>query len=105
MGRTVRTFRDAVRIEEARWKEFRRTLRPAQRAVFDRIFDHARSLADAGTMIPTPRITEVIFLSAVLRMQEEIDAIEKRVHALEQKKKESTSDEQDWMALGLQCGP
>jgi hypothetical protein len=82
MGRTVRTFRDAIRIEEARWKEFRRTLRPAQREVFDRIFDHARSLADAG-----------------------IDAIEERVQALEQKKKESTLDEEDWMAPGLQRGP
>lgn len=89
MGRTVRTFRDAIRIEEARWKEFRRTLRPAQREVFDRIFDHARSLADAGTMIPTPRITEVILLSAVLRMQEEIDLIGKRVEALEQMRERS----------------
>ena len=89
MGRTVRTFRDAIRIEEARWKEFRRTLRPAQREAFDKIFDHARSLADAGTMVPTPRITEVIFLSAILRMQEEIDSIGKRVEALEQQE-EST---------------
>jgi hypothetical protein len=90
VGRTVRTFRDATRIEEARWKEFRRTLRPAQREVFDKIFDHARSLADAGTMIPTPRITEVILLSAVLRIQEEIDSIGKRVQALEQLLEEST---------------
>jgi hypothetical protein len=90
MGRTVRTFRDAIRIEEARWKEFRRTLRPAQREVFDKIFDHARSLADAGTMIPTPRITEVIFLSAILRIQEEIDSIGKRVEALGQLPEEST---------------
>jgi hypothetical protein len=90
VGRTVRTFRDAIRIEEARWKEFRRTLRPAQREVFDKIFDHARSLADAGTMIPTPRITEVIFLSAILRIQEEIDSIGKRVEALGQLPEEST---------------
>jgi len=90
VGRTVRTFRDAIRIEEARWKEFRRTLRPAQREAFDKIFDHARSLADAGTMVPTPRITEVIFLSAILRIQEEIDSIGKRVEALEQQQEEST---------------
>lgn len=90
MGRTIRTFRDAIRIEEARWKEFRRTLRPAQREAFDKIFDHARSLADAGTMVPTPRITEVIFLSAILRIQEEIDSIGKRVEALEQQQEEST---------------
>ncbi len=94
MGRTVRTFRDAIRIEETRWNEFRRTLRPAQREAFDKIFDHARSLADAGTMIPTPRITEVIFLSAILsailRIQEEIDSIGKRIDTLEQLQEEST---------------
>jgi hypothetical protein len=92
VGRTVRTFRDAIRIEETRWKEFRRTLRPAQREAFDKIFDHARSLADAGTMIPTPRITEVIFLSAIIKMQEEIDSIGKRIQVLEQRLEEGTSD-------------
>jgi hypothetical protein len=92
VGRTVRTFRDAIRIEETRWTEFRRTLRPAQREAFDKIFDHARSLADAGTMIPTPRITEVIFLSAIIKMQEEIDSIGKRIQVLEQRLEEGTSD-------------
>jgi hypothetical protein len=90
VGRTVRTFRDAIRIEETRWKEFRRTLRPAQREAFDKIFDHARSLADAGTMIPTPRTTEVIFLSAIIKMQEEIDSIGKRIQVLEQRLEEGT---------------
>jgi hypothetical protein len=90
VGRTVRTFRDAIRIEETRWKEFRRTLRPAQREIFDKVFDYARSLADAGTMIPTPRITEVILLSAVLRIQEEIDSIGKRIETLEQLLEENT---------------
>ncbi len=79
MGRTVRTYRDAIRIEEARWKEFRRTLRPSQRERFDRIFDYARGFADAGTMMVTPRIIEVILLSSILEMLGEIDEIKRRV--------------------------
>jgi len=90
MGRTVRTFRDGVRIEEARWKEFRRTLRPAQRERFDRIFDSARSNADAGTMIVTPRIVEVILLSAIMEILGEIDEISKRVESLERRLEETT---------------
>lgn len=84
MGRTVRTFRDGVRIEEARWKEFRRTLRPSQREQFDRIFDAARSFADAGTMMVTPRILEVVLLSAILEMLGELEDIQRRVKVLEQ---------------------
>jgi len=85
MGRTVRTYRDAVRIEEARWKDFRRTLRPFQRERFDRIFDYARGYADAGTMMVTPRIIEVILLSAILEMLGELDDIRERVQVLEEK--------------------
>ncbi|TFH09636.1 MAG: hypothetical protein E4H14_04095 [Candidatus Thorarchaeota archaeon] len=90
MGRTVRTFRDGIRIEEGRWKEFRRTLRPSQREHFYRIFDSERGYADAGTMIVTPRIVEVILLSAILEMLGEIDGIAKRVEALEQRFEETT---------------
>jgi hypothetical protein len=90
VGRTVRTFRDGIRIEEARWKEFRRTLRPSQREHFDRIFNAARGYADAGTMIVTPRIVEVILLSSILEMQGEISEITKRVESLEKRLEETT---------------
>ena len=90
MGRTVRTFRDGIKIEEARWKGFRRTLRPSQRDHFDRIFDSARNYADAGTMIVTPRIVEVILLSSILEMLGEIDDIARRVRVLEQRLEETT---------------
>ncbi|MFX1483345.1 MAG: hypothetical protein ACFFCP_09170 [Promethearchaeota archaeon] len=89
MGRTVRTYRDAVRIEEARWKEFRRTLRPPQRERFDQIFDYARGFADAGTMMVTPRIIEVVLLSAMLETLGEIDKIRERVKTLERKIEEN----------------
>lgn len=90
MGRTVRTFRDAIRIEESRWKGFRRTLRPGHREFLDRIFDYARGLADAGTMVVTPRVMEVILLSAVLELLKEVDNIGERLSTLEQKFEETT---------------
>ena len=89
MGRTVRTYRDAIRIEEGRWKAFRRTLRPSRRERFDRIFDYARGFADAGTMMVTPRVIEVILLSAILEMLGEIDDIKGRVKVLEEKSEET----------------
>ncbi len=89
MGRTVRTYRDAIRIEERRWKAFRRTLRPSQRGRFDRIFDYARGFADAGTMMVTPRVIEVILLSVILEMLGEIDEIKGRVKVLEEKSEET----------------
>jgi hypothetical protein len=89
MGRTVRTYRDAVRIEEARWKDFRRTLRQSQKERFDRIFDYARGFADAGTMMVTPRIIEVVLLSAILEMLRELDEVRERVQILEEKIEEN----------------
>lgn len=89
MGRTVRTFRDAVNSEEMRWKDFRRTLRPAQREQFDRIFDYARKCADAGTMIATPRITEVVLIASLIEMLGEIDTLRETISNLERQNKEN----------------
>jgi len=77
VGRTVRTFRNAVDADEARWKDFKRTLRPREREHFGRIFDYARKCADAGTMLATPRITEVIILSALTELIGEIEELRK----------------------------
>ena len=89
MGRTVRTFRDAVDLEESRWKDFRRTLRPHQRKQLDCIFDFARKCADAGTMIATPRIAEVVFISTMIELINEIDELKKRITDFEQLAKEN----------------
>ena len=89
MGRTVRTFRDAIRIEEARWKDYRRTMRPSQREFLDRVFDHGRSLADAGTMIVTPRVMEVVLLSSMIETIRELEEIKERLEALEKRLEET----------------
>ncbi|MFW9907752.1 MAG: hypothetical protein ACFFEF_04195 [Candidatus Thorarchaeota archaeon] len=85
MGRTARTFRNAVDVEEAKWKPFRRTLKPPQRENLDRIFDYARSCADAGTMMTTPRVTEVVLISTMIEMLQELHSLREKVVELEEK--------------------
>ena len=83
MGRTARTFRDQIRIEESKWKGFRRVLTSQEREALDHIFDSAREYADAGTMMVTPRVLEVAFVSMFLNMQSEIDDLRQKVAELE----------------------
>ena len=89
VGRTVRTFRDAVDIEEARWKQFKRTLRPSQKKYFERIFESAMKSADAGTMIVTPRIAEVVLFSAIMELLKELDSLKEKVTEIEHQMKET----------------
>ena len=86
MGRTARTFRNAVDIEEARWKPFRRTLKPTHRTSLDQIFDYARSCADAGTMMATPRVTEVVLISTIIEMLQELQGLKETIRRLEDEK-------------------
>jgi hypothetical protein len=83
MGRTARTFRDSVRLEESRWKGFRRVLKPNNRGILDRVFDYAREYADAGTMIVTPRVMEVALVSTVVELLKEVDELQGKLNELE----------------------
>jgi len=83
IGRTARTFRESIRIEESRWKGFRRVLTLQERETLDHIFDSAREYADAGTMIVTPRVLEVAFVSMFLNMRSEIEGLRQKVAELE----------------------
>ncbi|NWF96858.1 MAG: hypothetical protein HXY34_12015 [Candidatus Thorarchaeota archaeon] len=105
MGRTARTFRDALDIEEERWKDFRRTLRPSKRELMDRIFEYARMSGDAGSMIVTPRVTEVVLLSAMLELLREIEELQRRIGVLEGTTKENAQDDGARVALGCEHRP
>ena len=82
MGRTVRTFREAINIEAQRWSHFRRTLRPEERELLEQLFDSARSRGDAGTMMPT-RTTEIIIVSAMIDILRSLKDMESRLTRLE----------------------
>ena len=62
MGRTVRTLREAVDIESAKWKTFRRQLRSDDRERLDKIFNYARMHADSGTVTSIPHKIDVVFI-------------------------------------------
>ncbi len=76
MGRTIRTFREAVDIESAKWKTFRRQLKREDRERLDKIFDYARMHADSGTVISIPHKIDVVFMSVLIEMQRRIDELE-----------------------------
>lgn len=76
LGRTIRTFREAVDIESAKWKTFRRQLKPDDRERLDKIFDHARMHADSGTVISIPHKIDVVFMSVLIEMQRRIEELE-----------------------------
>ncbi len=56
----------------------------------DRIFESARKSADAGTMIVTPRIAEVVLFSAIMELLRELDRLREKVAEIEQQMKETT---------------
>ncbi|MGY5852110.1 MAG: hypothetical protein RTU92_00930 [Candidatus Thorarchaeota archaeon] len=79
MGRTVRTFRDAVRVELDKWRDFHRTLRPRDRERFTELFESALNRGAAGTMIATPRTLDPIVLCAMLDMMRRIEELEQEL--------------------------
>ncbi len=81
-GRTVRTFREAIDIEEQRWKQVRQTLRPWDREALDWIFNAARQHGDAGTMCTSPRMIEVTMLFALIEIVKRLDVVEKKPSVL-----------------------
>ena len=68
MGRTIRTFREVVDIESAKWKTFRKQLKPDDRERLGKIFDYARMHADSGTVISIPHKIDVVFMSVLIGM-------------------------------------
>jgi hypothetical protein len=46
--------------------------------------------ADAGTMIVTPRIAEVVLFSAIMELLKELDSLREKVTEIEQQMKETT---------------
>ena len=78
MGRTIRTFREAVDIESVKWKTFRRQLKPDDCERLDKIFDYTRMHTSSGTVISIPHKIDVVFMSVLIEMQRRIDELESR---------------------------
>jgi phytoene dehydrogenase-like protein len=97
MGRTRRTLRDQFDALEREWTPFRRSLRRAHQPAFDRLFDRARSHADAAGQQNAPdrwrAFAFCVLLAqeralaereeAIARHRDEIETLRERVEALE----------------------
>ena len=83
MGRTNRMYRDLVQAMEEHWTDYRRVLRCNDQAAFDRLFEHARTHADAGSMQNHPSTEVTVLLSIVLEHQLHIDDLDDRLDHLE----------------------
>ncbi|MFW6153198.1 MAG: hypothetical protein ACOC42_02440 [Halobacteriota archaeon] len=66
MGRTNPTYRDLVRRYETALQPYRRGLRAADQAHFDRLFDRAREHADAATYQNATDPETMLLLSMLL---------------------------------------
>ena len=82
MGRTAPTYRFLVDRIVAEWGPYRRALRAADRAVFDRMVNHAREYASAGSNLADLDPTTPILLSILLAQEAEILRLRKAVEDL-----------------------
>ena len=83
MGRTNATYRDLLRAMESRWQEYRRALRYADQAVFDRLFEYARAHADASG-VQNHQFGEIpALISMVIEQQKQIEDLEDRLDHVE----------------------
>ncbi|MFX1365746.1 MAG: hypothetical protein ACFFCE_03155 [Promethearchaeota archaeon] len=83
MGRTVPSFRPALEHEIESWKDFKRTLRPEEQNIFDKLMNFARIHADAGSMSARPLLSDVLFISFAIEQEKKIEILEEKVKELE----------------------
>lgn len=87
MGRTVASFTQVIYREEEEWRRFRRALRKEDRELLDRLFAYARIHAAecsySGRLVPF----DAMLMCMLLEQEKRIDALEKRVRALEEREK------------------
>jgi len=79
MGRTVPTYRLQLEHELRRWHSFRAALRAEDQSGFDSLFVYARTYADAGSAAARPCPSEALFMSMLLGLYQEVQALR---HAL-----------------------
>ncbi len=82
MGRTAPTYRYLVDMVVAEWGPYRRALRTADREVFDRMVNHAREYASAGSNLADLDPTVPIMLSIMLAQEAELVRLRRAVEEL-----------------------
>jgi hypothetical protein len=72
LGRTVPSFRMALEQELQKWKEFRRGLRIEEQAILDELLNTVRKHADAGSLVCSPNIPEIVFMSIAIELMKQL---------------------------------
>lgn len=83
MGRTAPTYRYLIEQVFAEWGPYRRALRTVDRAVFDRMVNHAREYASAGSNLADLDPTTPILLSILLAQEAELVRLRRAVEDLQ----------------------
>ncbi|HDS44902.1 MAG TPA: hypothetical protein ENN68_02200 [Methanomicrobia archaeon] len=88
MGRTVRTYRTVLEELIADWERFRKALRKEDREAFDRLMAKARTHASAASYDARVDPSESLFMSILVELERELEALRAKVAELEQQQKE-----------------
>ena len=95
MGRTNPTYRDALRVIEERWQEYRRALRRAHQPLFDQLITYARNHADASGLLNHQNPLLPALFSIDLEQERRLEELEDRLDDLEAKLVDDDSAETD----------
>jgi hypothetical protein len=92
MGRTVPTYRLQLEHELRRWHPFRAALRAEDQPGFDSLFVYARTYADAGSAAARPCPSEALFMSMLLGLYQDVQALRHAPAAALRRTTESQED-------------
>jgi hypothetical protein len=75
MGRTLPPFSQLIEHERRAWAPFRRALRKADQATFDRLFECAKLHVQAGVYLSRPWPFEVIAMAMLLEHHKRLERL------------------------------
>ncbi len=75
MGRTLLPFSQLIEQERRAWAPFKRALRKADQATFDRLFDCAKLHVQAGAYLARPWPFEVLAMAILLEQQKLLERL------------------------------
>ncbi|WXG44698.1 MAG: hypothetical protein WED04_11815 [Promethearchaeati archaeon SRVP18_Atabeyarchaeia-1] len=73
MGRTVPSFRMALEQELKKWSQFRRGLRVEEQRILDGLLNDVRRHADAGSLVCSPTISEIVLMSILIELKKQLE--------------------------------
>lgn len=100
MGRTNPTYRDRLDALEREWDAYRRGLRAAEQAHFDRLFAHGREYAHAAGYLNHPTPEFPLLVSVLLAHERRLAALERRLDSWSDDAERARGDDPDAVQQG-----